>query len=176
MSRALTAAGVLAALAVAGCASMSESECKTADWYRKGLADGSAGRSDDTLARHHEACAKVGVAPDVARWRRGWEEGLRSYCVPAVGWREGLAGRGYAGVCRGPAEAGFLRAWQTATDLHRTEGQIATNTRETERLEKQLADSQNADERRNLRDRIRTLDVEQAQLRQRAAALRLVAP
>ncbi|HEX6707798.1 MAG TPA: DUF2799 domain-containing protein [Albitalea sp.] len=167
---------IVAVLALAGCASMSESECKTADWYRKGLADGTAGRSDDTLARHHEACAKVGVAPNVAQWRRGWEEGLRSFCVPAVGWREGLAGHGYSGACRGPAEDGFLRAWRTASDLHRTEAQIATNTRETERLEKQLADSQNADERRNLRDRIRGLDVDQAQLRQRAAVLRQYAP
>jgi len=176
MSRALTAAGVLAALAVAGCASMSESECKTADWYRKGLADGTAGRSDAYLAQHHEACAKAGVTPDVAQWRRGWDEGLRSFCTPAVGWREGLAGHGYSGVCIGRNEAAFMQAWRAGSEVYRIDNQIAANTRETEKLEKQLEASQNADERKNLRERIRLLDVEQARLRERVAGLRVGMP
>jgi len=169
-------AAVLCFGALLGCASMSEGECKTADWHRKGVADGSAGLAETWLAHHHDACAKVGVAPDAAAWRRGWDEGLRSYCVPAVGWRQGLAGAGYGGVCRGPNEEGFVRAWRAGSEVHRAESQLASNAREIERLESQLAKSQNADERRNLRERLRLLDIEQSQLRQRSSQLRLNAP
>jgi len=164
---------VLGAGVLLGCASMSESECKTADWYRRGMADGAAGQPESRLANHHEACAKAGVVLDTAAWRRGWDEGLRSYCVPAVGWREGVAGRGYAGVCRGLDEEGFMRAWRAGSELYRTESQIASHGREIERLEALLAKSQSAEERRSLRERLRVLDSEQVQLRQRASQLRL---
>lgn len=163
-------------LALSGCASMSESECKVADWQRIGQRDGEQGQPDSRIADHTEACAKVGVQPDAARYRRGWDRGVLSYCTADVGWREGLAGRSYQGVCRGRNEADFLRFHRAGSEVHRVEQEISSNHSEINRIEEQLRKAKTDDERKRLRDRLRSLDREQAQLRQRAASLRSFGP
>lgn len=171
-------AGLLlaACLALSGCASMSESECKVADWLRIGQRDGAQGRPESRLADHAEACGKVGIQPDAVQYRRGWDQGVASYCTPDVGWREGLAGRSYHGVCRGRGEAEFLRYHRAGSEVYRVEQAISSNHGEIDRLEEQLRKARTDEERKRLRDRLRVLDREQAQLRQQAASLRSFGP
>lgn len=58
---------VLLALAaitgLAGCASMSESECRVADWGRVGYTDGARGDSESRVAAYTEDCGKIGITP-----------------------------------------------------------------------------------------------------------------
>ena len=167
---------MLAAVALSGCASMSESECKVADWQRIGERDGEQGRSESRLAEHAEACGKIGIQPDAARYRRGWDLGVMRYCTPEVGWREGLNGSSYQGVCRGRNEGEFLRFHRAGLEVHRVEKDIEANHAESRRLEDQLKKARTDDERKRLRDRLRSLDREQSHLRQRAAQLRSYGP
>jgi len=56
---------ILAALAVlgslGGCASLSKSECLSANWEDVGIRDGADGRPEEYLIQHSKACSKVSV-------------------------------------------------------------------------------------------------------------------
>lgn len=161
---------------LSACATLSEEECKTADWGRLGYQDGAAGHSEARLAEHAEACAKIGIRPLAAQWRSGWDHGVQAYCTPSVGWREGLAGRSYQGVCRGRNEEGFLVAFQHGTEIHRVQSRIESNYQEIRRLEHQLADARKDEVRHELRRRIQHLDFEQSRLRSTLHQLQTSAP
>lgn len=88
-----------ACLGVASCATLSEEQCLDANWYEIGQRDGSLGRPSDFVEQHREACADVGVVPDVARWTQGRAVGLRSYCTPENAYWLGRQGRLVAPVC-----------------------------------------------------------------------------
>lgn len=166
----------LAVLTLPGCATLSEEECKTADWGRLGYQDGAAGHPESRLAEHAEACAKVNIRPMTDIWRSGWDRGVRAYCVPSVGWREGLAGRSYQGVCRGRGEEAFLPAYNTGAEIHRLESRISSNDADIRRLERELSKADHDKERRRIRDRLRDLDWEQSRLRMQLSQTRLSAP
>jgi hypothetical protein len=117
--------GVVAALAVGSCATMSEDQCLAGAWGEVGLADGRAGYGEDRLASHAEACAKVGVVPDEAVYFAAREEGLRSYCVPANGFRVGRDGSSYAGVCPASVEGPFLSAYRDGQVLGAAERAVS---------------------------------------------------
>jgi predicted RNase H-like nuclease (RuvC/YqgF family) len=96
--------------------------------------------------------------------------------VPSVGWREGLAGRSYQGVCRGRGEEAFLHAYNTGAEIHRLESRISSNDADIRRLERELSKADNDKERRRIRDRLRDLDWEQSRLRMQLSQTRLSAP
>lgn len=174
ISRYLSVAAAVVLLG--GCATLSEEECKTADWHRLGYKDGAAGHSDSRLAEHAEACTKTGIRPNAQQWRSGWDQGVMTYCTPRVGWREGLAGRSYQGVCRGRNEDAFLYAFNQGTEIHRLQSRIDSNNREIGRLERQLSEARKDEVRRDLRHRIRSLDYEQSRLRSSLSMMQSSAP
>ncbi|MBB2483826.1 DUF2799 domain-containing protein [Mitsuaria sp. WAJ17] len=153
---------------LAGCASMSESECQRADWYQKGVQDGRDGQVRDRIEDHTQACAKVGISPDAARWQAGWSEGLRRYCRPVRGWELGLKGEFYRGVCADQPEGeDFERYYGAGRSVHELGQQLDRLYREMQRLERDLAAAKTDEERRQLRAQLRELDIEQMRLRQR---------
>lgn len=130
-SRPLLAASLaLAALALGGCASMNESECRTVDWRTVGYEDGVAGRTGDRIGEHRKACAKHGVSPDLALYQAGRSEGLREYCQPSNGFRAGSSGGSYAGICPADLDAAFAAAYESGRQLYRLESRVA-NTRDS---------------------------------------------
>jgi hypothetical protein len=65
---------VLLALALGGCAGLSEADCRSADWYDLGFRDAIfALRSQEPL--YAQACATHGVKIDALRYGQGWTEG-----------------------------------------------------------------------------------------------------
>ena len=161
---------------LAGCGTMSEDACRVADWQRIGREDGARGEPQGRLGDHAETCKKVGVTPDPAAWQRGWDTGVRSYCTPQVGWREGLEGKAYRGVCRGRGEEAFLANYQPASEIKRTQDRINAANSESKRLEGLLANAKTDDERKGLRDRLRRNDMELVRLRATLAALQSAGP
>ncbi len=177
-SRAAALATAVAAMAIlGGCASMSESECQRADWYRKGEQDGRDGQTRDRVEDHAQACGKVGIQPDEARWQAGWAEGVRRYCRPVNGWQLGLKGEFYRGVCADqPDGAAFEDYYQSAKRIYDVGQQIDRNYRDMQRLERDLAEAKTDEERKRLRSLLRELDIEQQRLRQRQRMEMLSAP
>ncbi|HZV85525.1 MAG TPA: DUF2799 domain-containing protein [Brevundimonas sp.] len=127
MAGMIVAAGALLA---GSCATMSEDQCRVADWGGQGLRDGSAGLPMSRLDDHAKACAKHGVAPDLTPYRSAREDGLRSYCRLERGFEEGRRGRGYHGVCRAEEEAEFLPAFHDGSRLHAAESALESASSE----------------------------------------------
>jgi hypothetical protein len=107
-----------ATLVLAGCAAMDKNQCQNASWYAIGLEDGGQGRTLDRLGQHRRACAEYGVQPDGERYAAGRNEGLKSYCTYDRGYRHGLAGDAYYGVCPEPAATEFGAGYRRGKDIH----------------------------------------------------------
>jgi Protein of unknown function (DUF2799) len=114
----LPVAGLIAAFALSGCASLSENECRTADWESIGYLDGTRGYNSGRIGDHVEACAKVGISPDRKLYEEGRNRGLEEFCTGRNGVRVGEQGSTYSGVCPVDLEPGFLRGYNIGRDLY----------------------------------------------------------
>ena len=125
---------VLASLAAAGCASMSEKECRSADWEAVGQADGARGSPGDMLERHRKACARHDVQPAEAAWRAGFAKGLETFCTPKGGYVAARAGNGHHNNCFGlPGEDKFMAGFNNGA-------QVQALLREVRELHRRLRD------------------------------------
>lgn len=149
---------LIVTLLVAGCAAMSEEECRHADWHEQGMRDALAGHRVSRMAALREACAKAGVAPDVQRYRAGWSQGIQQFCTPEQGARWGRQGRGYADSCPAALEPGFLGPYQAGRRLHEAEAQVDHLHREQDRLQRQMNKAKENAQRQQLRRQLRELD------------------
>lgn len=163
---------------VAGCASMSDSQCRVADWGRVGLSDGARGEPEHRLASYTEDCGKIGVVPNAQAYRQGWDVGIQRYCTPANGWQAGLAGQGYkAQSCSGQAQGlAFSQYLQAGLQLHHTQLQINNNLQEITRLQKKLESPGTDDDKRKTRRRLQDIDRDQYRLRLLMGQQQLLAP
>lgn len=163
----LALAGALLAGA-SGCATLSEGECYTADWYQLGRADGQRGYERSRLYEHQKACAEYGIRPDATAYYRGRQVGLAAYCSPRNGYEEGRDGHAYRGVCPPKYERRFLAAYRDGQSVHEVEEDIEAVERDIDRNERILDDEdsgqeESRDARRDLRhlyDRLRMLNRE----------------
>ncbi len=169
---------LLVPLLLAGCESMSVSECKVADWGRVGFADGNRGESDRRIADYSEDCGKAGIVPNAQAYRYGWDQGIVNFCTPANGWREGMQGNfGKATVCQGQAGfAGFSRYLEAGLQVHNTQSQMQRNARESERLQRRLEESKSDEEKKNIRSDLRHIDREQFRLRSQLTHQQMMGP
>lgn len=134
---------------LSGCASLSEQECRTADWRMIGYEDGVVGRQAGRLANHREACADHGITPDMEGYRRGREEGLQEYCRPQNVYQLALRGRAYPTVCPAGLEASLKPAYKWGREIHETQstigdlqGKLTRTRQELESIDKEFANQQ----------------------------------
>lgn len=126
-----------ALLWLTGCASVTPEECVAGDWHMIGARDGSAGRVAQTqFDRHVNACSRVDITPDRARWDAGYALGLESYCTPRRGLSEGEAGRLYRDVCPAALESRFLRGYELGLSAYRERQRIQELERELSSLQR----------------------------------------
>lgn len=100
-------------LGLAGCASLDRQACLEGDWYQIGMDDGVLGRSVTQQQKHSVACSEYGVSVQVTAYLRGHAEGLKQYCTLEGGYRAGLNGSAYLGVCPEESEGAFLKAYRS---------------------------------------------------------------
>jgi hypothetical protein len=127
-----------AAMIVGGCGGMSANECELADWQAVGYEDGTRGRSTDNFGSYRKNCAKHEVAPDFQAYRNGRDAGLREYCQPERGFREGSRGATYAGVCPASLENDFLSAYYDGRTLYELQSAVNTTTRQIANRESRM--------------------------------------
>lgn len=114
----LGAALCLGAMTLNGCATLSEGQCRTVDWYELGNQDGGNGMARTRLNRHQKACAEYGIRPRSDAYYSGRKAGLKRYCTARNGFREGRAGHAYRGVCPGHLENDFLDGYRMGEAIH----------------------------------------------------------
>ena len=134
-------------LALGGCAGMGAEECRIADWRAIGYEDGVQGRAAATFGTHRKACAEHGVSANLDAYLGGRDEGLEQFCRPQNGYRLGVQGDAYAGVCPLALEAGFVAAHTEGYGLYQREAalrelgkQLHYSRRRAEEIEYLLAD------------------------------------
>ena len=150
---------------LAGCNTLSEKECRSADWAAIGRKDGGAGYTADRLDAHAKACGEIGIVPDGRAYARGREQGLGSYCQPSVGRSKGAEGASYHGVCTGPAEAAFLRGYSIGKQIHELKKLQDSNRRQRKELTDQLAKKDiKEDESKRIRRELGRLDEDDRRL------------
>ncbi len=108
-----------------GCASMDAAECVTADWRALGYEDGAEGRGASYLGERRKACADHGVTPDFEAYMAGRDNGLAHFCRPQNGYRLGLRGRRYSGVCPSEREDAFLAAHADGYGLYKRRAAVS---------------------------------------------------
>lgn len=151
---------LLALLALGGCATLSKKECLSADWREIGYRDGVAGYPRSRAEDHDKACREVGVGVERDVYFIAREEGLARYCEPANGYRIGIQGGGYAGVCPPQLAPEFEREYAQGRSVYEARQRLQALENESRQLETRLAKAQNDEERRSLRDALRRLDRE----------------
>jgi hypothetical protein len=132
------AAIVLITVALTGCATLSESECRSGAWSDVGFRDGRSGRVADRISEHAKACSEYGIVPDRAAYFEGRDEGLVQYCTMHNGFLVGSKNESYEGVCAVLDERQFLAGFNPGRELYRAR----------ERLSGVEADIARIDERR----------------------------
>src|SRR5699024_1217065 len=141
-----------------GCASMSDKECLVVNWQNKGFRDGRLGFPLSRVVDHRDACASVGVVPNLDRYRRGHAQGIREYCTPANAVEEGRAGKPYRNACPPQLEDEFLYFYEQGRRVYDAQKEVERLNRESKRLERQLDKADSRRERRHLRRELRDLD------------------
>ena len=103
---------------LAGCASLDQGECRTANWYAIGMEDGARGRALDRMGDHRRACAEHGITMDADRYVAGRNEGLKTFCTFQNGYTQGRSGNGYSGACPVDSAKLFLAGHQRGRELY----------------------------------------------------------
>ena len=134
-----------AVLLTGGCAVMSESQCRNADWYLVGEQDGRAGETPARLSKYYETCAEYGITPDRDEYTAGYEQGLTYYCTAQNGYQQGRGGWQYQGVCPQRAEINFMTGYQlgvsvrsAAENVERIERRISTFEEDVRNLKQEI--------------------------------------
>ena len=179
---------VIGLAVLTGCAGMSEQACLATDWRTVGFEDGVAGRSAGAIGNYRQACADYGLAPDLAEYRAGHDEGVQMFCRAGNGFDFGRRGGRYTGVCPSGLEAGFLtaynegyRLYELESSLRSVENQIGARERRTEELAALIAsagveivsDETTATRRAELMLSMAAMAKEQGRLGEEIASLRV---
>jgi hypothetical protein len=133
---------------VAGCATLSESDCRAAQWSDIGFRDGRSGRPEDRIAEHTKACAKYEIAPDRVAYFEGREAGLQQYCTRRSGFQVGRYGGSYENVCSREEEREFLAGFGLGHSIYEAHGRLDDVDAQISRLEKQLESEELSDDAR----------------------------
>jgi len=110
---------IISVLVLSGCATLTRSECLTADWYQIGYEDGSYGFPDTRIKAHRKACAQHGVTPDFEDFQKGHIEGVITFCTPKNGFIQGKRNSKYQSFCSQKLEASFLEAYNNGRQVYR---------------------------------------------------------
>ncbi len=132
---------------LAGCETLTPAECATANWRQLGEQDGSRG-VPDRAAEFFDSCSKAKIPVDVESYRAGRAEGLQSHCLLGNAIAEGMAGKPYRDVCPAPTNQSFKSVHDVAMREFNARKNLERLQREQQKLQKELADSKTADDRK----------------------------
>ena len=104
---------------ISSCSTLNKEECKTANWKTIGYEDGTKGYSASRVGQHRSACTEYGVRPNLDAYTTGRNKGLVHYCVPSIGYKKGLYGHSYNGVCTNHGEEIFLDAYDYGIKIYK---------------------------------------------------------
>lgn len=156
-----------AVLLLAGCATLSESQCKTASWRDLGARDAYDGQERGFIDAHRSACAGYGIAPDATAYALGFEEGLRRLCTARRGYSFAVEGKLYRHTCPAEIEANFQSGFRLGSDLRLEANRVNALQNDIRNSEELFRRSQDNNERVRLRRQIQTLEEQSREAQRR---------
>jgi uncharacterized protein DUF2799 len=110
---------------LAGCTTYTTDECSGGNWNKIGVQDGKDGRTADRFNQHVKACALDRSEESRALYMAGRNKGLAIYCTTVRGYREGVLGQKYYGVCPPETARPFFTGYQLGSSIYQKEAQIS---------------------------------------------------
>jgi hypothetical protein len=156
------AAILIVPLMLSACATLNEAECETANWRDLGQRNGQEGRASSYIAEHEKACSGFGLPVDGASWRAGWEIGIRQYCTPQNGLREGREGSYYSQSCPSDVAPGFLRTYAVGKRVYEAKRERESISDDIDRLHESIGSAEDEKARSELQTK---LTIRQSELR-----------
>jgi len=155
---------VACVLAVAGCASLSESECRGRDWYSIGVEDGAGGAKAERLDEHRNACAKYSIEPDAEQYEAGRKDGLAHYCTVGRGFDTGRAGLAYSGACPAGRDIEFLRGYELGHRYYALDQELKSIDDNLRMYEGQISVAGDDEQRQRIGTAMRQLEIDRWRL------------
>src|SRR5690625_561949 len=149
---------VIAVVVMSGCATMTESECATADWHDVGYKDGRNGKPRDYMQERSTDCAKRGYALDAKKYQAGRDQGIAQYCTAENGRSEGLKGHPYLDACPAQLERDFLAPYRAAKRVYDAQEKVDELNRQSDHLTHQLKKEKQGSKRQGIRQELREID------------------
>jgi hypothetical protein len=168
----MTSAVLAAGLAACATPPMEPSQCAVADWRALGYQDGAAGAAPEKFASREADCARAGYAANFALYSEGRAAGLRDFCSPENGFRQGLDGSSdRSQICPSDLMFAFRLAHEDGARINRAksslssaESTLSSKRSERDRLERKirgnedgLFTTQEPAEQQRIRDELRRL-------------------
>ena len=132
-----------------GCASLSQSECISADWYDLGVHNALEGQKSDYVAEHFKACSEYQITPDLVEYKLGWMKGIQKFCTAQSAWRFGLTRHQYQNTCSITEEQQFIPAYRLAKKILAKRSEINEHSSDLRRLYRHLYSDNLSDEQRS---------------------------
>ncbi len=152
---------------LAACASLTQEQCLSGNWSGIGYNDGLNGRSVEYIGNHFEACAELGILPDVRSWQEGREQGLLRYCTPENAYITGRNGDRFNNVCPASQSENLTLAYNWGGEYYDISQEILILTEEKFEIELIIASNlshpdlipEQAAQMVQLKSRIRLIDL-----------------
>ncbi|MCL1060117.1 DUF2799 domain-containing protein [Shewanella gelidimarina] len=143
------------ALGMAQCTSLNQIQCQHSNWHSFGMTDGNSGKSSSTLNTYIEDCSEFGLAVNSEEWTTGYLVGLENYCLPENGYKQGLEGSNYNGVC---SNNKFVKRYNEGYKQFEIKSKIVAIQSRLKNIEYELTKVDNEDKRslKNERDDLET--------------------
>jgi hypothetical protein len=103
---------------ITSCATLSQSQCQSGDWYGIGLSDGAQGAGLSKLSQHRDSCGEYAIKINGEAWRNGRAEGLKQYCRTVNGYQLGRYGNQINNVCPNNLAGNFSRAYNYGMKIY----------------------------------------------------------
>ena len=98
----------LVSVVLTGCISVDY--CRTVNTYKKGYSDALDGKTEQSFDKTVRSCAEHKVKLNLKEYNKGWKAGFKVFCTYKKGYKLGLKGEEYHGICSGSAD--FLKGYQ----------------------------------------------------------------
>lgn len=121
---------LLASLACAKNATVSESQCAAGDWQTIGYRDGAIGYRSTRLLAHQDACVQHGVVPNRDDYLVGWQQGIQEFCDPNNAFLVGTSGQRHNNVCPADQRDDFLSAYREGRTLYLARAEVSNLERQ----------------------------------------------
>ena len=109
---------IVVLLALAGCNTLTKSQCRSTNWTQLGYHDAMVGFPVSRLQKHQKACMKADITADDVAYKNGYKVGARIYCKPQSAFSKGRDGMPYFGICTDRQEEIFLPVYRVGQKQH----------------------------------------------------------